>query len=540
MAKVTLGDQTLHFSQGTPLLEVVEAFGVEKALLAIVNGKLRELFAPLKGDCHVTPVGIESPDGQLALKRTACMLLFKAAREEGNLSLTLVDTLPEGLFFTLEEGEVGEEILERVSARMATYVSRRLPVQKKSFHMDEAMEIFKAEGMEDRIRLFRYRRVSSINLYCIEGTYDYFYGFMVPHTGLVGEFTLKCYAGGILLSLPGLYAREEISRGGKLLSARLQEKAWEERMGLRTIADLNDRICEREASPLILTCEAAFEARIAQTAEKIVDKGSVRFVMIAGPSSSGKTTFSHRLSIQLSALGKRPHPLALDNYFRNREDTPLDEHGEKDYECLGAIDVEQFNQDMDQLLAGKEVEIPTFNFVTGKREYKGDTLKLLPEDILVIEGIHGLNDGLSYTLPRESQYRIYISPLTSLLVDEHNLISSYDLRLLRRMVRDARTRGISAKETIRRWGSVRRGEEKFIFPFREEADLVFNSSLLYELSVLKVYAEPLLFGIDRGEEEFLEANRLLKFLDYILPLPADDIPVNSLLREFVGGSCFRV
>ncbi|MBQ1493099.1 MAG: nucleoside kinase, partial [Blautia sp.] len=302
MALVTCGDASLHFLEGTPMSEVLETFGEKKALLVIVNGKLRELFTPVKEDCRIVPVGADSSDGELALKRTACMLLFKAAREVGKLSLILVDTLPEGLFFTPEEGEVDEETLLRMAERMRDLIARRLPVQKRNFHMDEAMEIFKAEGMEDRIRLFRYRRVSSINLYCIEGTYDYFYGFMIPHTGLVGEFSLKRYAGGILLTLPGLFSGEEQSGGGKLLNARLQEKEWEERLGLRTIADLNDRICEREVSPLILTCEAAFEARIAQVAEKIVEKGSVRFVMIAGPSSSGKTTFSHRLSIQLSAL----------------------------------------------------------------------------------------------------------------------------------------------------------------------------------------------------------------------------------------------
>lgn len=262
--------------------------------------------------------------------------------------------------------------------------------------------------------------------------------------------------------------------------------------------------------------------------------------MIAGPSSSGKTTFSHRLSIQLAAHGMKPHPIAVDNYFIDREHTPLDEFGEKDFECLEAIDVEKFNADMLALLRGERIELPMFNFKTGKREYRGDFLKLGKDDVLVIEGIHGLNDKLSYALPRENKFKIYISALTMVNIDEHNRIPTTDGRLIRRIVRDARTRGTSAKDTIARWPSVRRGEEKNIFPFQEGADVMFNSALIYELACLKVYAEPLLFGIDKGEPEYLEAKRLLKFFDYFVAVPSEEIPNNSILREFIGGSCFNV
>ena len=285
--------------------------------------------------------------------------------------------------------------------------------------------------------------------------------------------------------------------------------------------------------------EAIQESGIARIAEQIVEAGNKKFVMIAGPSSSGKTTFSHRLSIQLAAHGMKPHPIAVDNYFVNREHTPLDEFGEKDYECLEAIDVEQFNKDMLALLNGERVELPVFNFKTGQREYKGDFLQLGKEDILVIEGIHGLNDKLSYALPKESKFKIYISALTQLNIDEHNRIPTTDGRLIRRIVRDARTRGTSASETIARWPSVRRGEEKNIFPYQEEADVMFNSALIYELACLKVYAEPLLFGISKEEPEYLEANRLLKFFDYFVAVPSEEVPNNSLLREFIGGSCFN-
>ena len=262
--------------------------------------------------------------------------------------------------------------------------------------------------------------------------------------------------------------------------------------------------------------------------------------MIAGPSSSGKTTFSHRLSIQLKAHGLKPYPIAVDNYFVNRDKTPKDEYGNLNFESLHAIDLEQFNKDMTDLMNGKSVDLPVYNFITGKREYKGNYLNIGKDGILVIEGIHGLNDELSYCLPRESKYKIYISALTQLNIDEHNRIPTTDGRLIRRMVRDARTRGASAQTTISMWPSVRRGEEENIFPFQEEADIMFNSALIYELAVLKQYAEPILFGVDRDSVEYLEAKRLLKFLDYFIGAPSDAVPKNSILKEFIGGSCFKV
>ena len=300
------------------------------------------------------------------------------------------------------------------------------------------------------------------------------------------------------------------------------------------------KLLQMEGHQTFLVQEALQEKKIAQIAEKIAGDASKKFVMIAGPSSSGKTSFSHRLSIQLRTFGITPHPISLDNYFKNREDTPIDENGNYDFECLEAIDVEQFNKDMTALLAGETVQMPVFNFLTGHREYKGDFLKLGKDDILVLEGIHGLNDKLSYSLPKESKFKIYISALTQLNIDEHNRISTTDGRLIRRMVRDARTRGSSAAKTISMWPSVRRGEDKYIFPFQEEADVMFNSALIYELAVLKPYAEAILFGIPKDAPEYIEAKRLLKFLDYFLTISSEGIPKNSLMREFVGGSVFNV
>ena len=307
-----------------------------------------------------------------------------------------------------------------------------------------------------------------------------------------------------------------------------------------TIGALNDRIASGEMQQMILSQEALMEERIGKLAETIISTGNRKFVMIAGPSSSGKTTFSHRLSIQLAAKGAKPHPFPLDDYYLDRDKAPKDENGEPDLEALEALDVELFNHDMQELLQGKRVELPVFNFKTGKREYKGRYMQLGPDDILVIEGIHGLNDKLSYSLPAESKFKIYISALTQLNIDEHNCLPTTDGRLIRRIVRDARTRGTSARETIAMWPSVRRGEERNIFPFQDSADVMFNSALIYELAVLKVYAEPLLFAIEKDCPEYLEAKRLLKFLDYFLPMPSEGINQNSILREFIGGSCFQV
>ena len=382
-----------------------------------------------------------------------------------------------------------------------------------------------------------------MNLYSIESFEDYFYGFMANHTGYIRKFDLVLYEGGFVLLLPDKKEPDKIAEfrpQEKIFHVQRESQEWGNKLEISTVGDLNDKITKGGIQDILLIQEALQESKISEIASKIASAGNKKFVMIAGPSSSGKTTFSHRLSIQLAAHGMKPHPIAVDNYFVNREFTPVDEFGEKNFECLEAIDVEQFNKDMLALLEGKRVEMPVFNFKAGQREYKGDFLQLEEDDVLVIEGIHGLNDKLSYALPKESKFKIYISALTQLNIDEHNRIPTTDGRLIRRIVRDARTRGTSAKETIARWPSVRRGEEQNIFPFQEEADVMFNSALIYELACLKVYAEPLLFGIDRNEPEYIEAKRLLKFLDYFVPVPSEAVPHNSILREFVGGSCFNV
>ena len=366
---------------------------------------------------------------------------------------------------------------------------------------------------------------------------------MLPSTGYIKYFDITPYKDGFMLLLP---ARTEptvvktFEPREKLFGALETATEWGSKLGIDTVGDLNSKICEGKISDIIMIQEALQERRIGEIAKEIAERGGVKFVMIAGPSSSGKTSFSHRLSIQLATYGLKPHPIGVDDYFVNREDTPIDEDGNYNFECIEAIDTKQFNEDMLKLLAGERVELPSFNFKIGRREYKGNYKQLGPEDILVIEGIHGLNDQMSYALPKESKFKIYISALTSLNIDEHNRIPTTDGRLIRRMVRDARTRGTSAKGTIAMWPSVRRGEEENIFPFQESADATFNSTLIYELAVLKQFAEPLLFSITPEDEEYQEAKRLLKFLGYFLGVSSENLPNNSLVREFTGGSCFNV
>jgi uridine kinase len=393
------------------------------------------------------------------------------------------------------------------------------------------------------VRLFKYRSSSTVNVYNLDGYYDYYYGYMLPSTGYVQHFDLQKYENGFMLILPGKEnpnVLDEFKPLPKLFKSMEMASGWGEKMGVDTVSDLNDQIRQGRFNELVLVQEALQERRISEIASEIVSRGGVKFVMIAGPSSSGKTSFSHRLSVQLRTHGLTPHPIAVDNYFVDREKTPRQPNGDYDYECLEAIDIQKFNDDMSALLAGERVELPVFNFVTGKREYKGEFKQLGEDDVLVIEGIHGLNDKMSYALPAESKYKIYISALTTLNIDDHNRIPTTDGRLLRRMVRDARTRGATAKRTIGMWPSVRKGETENIFPFQESADAMFNSALIYELAVLKQYAEPLLYSIEKGEPEYFEAVRLLKFLSYFLGVSTEDLPNNSIVREFVGGSCFKV
>jgi len=470
--------------------------------------------------------------------------LYKVLGAKGLENVRIEHTIGNGIYGELEGNvSASADILAEVKTEMERIVASDLPFDKKVVNTEEAQKIFKEHRMLQKAKLFGYRRVSKTNIYSLGGFEDYFYGYMPASTGVLKLFDLFPYDRGFMLLLPSKEAPEvlpEFKERKKFFDVLQEGSRWGQIMGVETVGDINDVLAKGGLQELILVQEAFMEKKIADIAAQIKAKDNVKFVMIAGPSSSGKTTFSHRLSIQLKTLGMKPHPIAVDDYFVNREDTPKHPDGTYNFECLGAIDVEQFNQDMTALLNGETVELPTFNFKTGRREYKGNVKRLGPEDILVIEGIHGLNDALSYKLPTESKFKIYISALTQLNIDEHNRIPTTDARMLRRIVRDARTRGAAAVDTIRMWPSVRKGEEENIFPFQESADVMFNSALIYELVLIKQFAEPLLFSVPKDAPEYVEAKRLLKFLDYFLGADCEAVPKNSIIREFIGGSCFKV
>ena len=550
MALVKIHGITKEYPEGTTWMEVAREH--QKAyeydiLLVRVNGKLQELHKQVK-DCELSFVTAKDKPGMSAYQRSASLMMLKAfysVAGAGNVEKLMIDFSIGRGFFVEARGNfvLNQEFLDAVKAKMREYVERKIPIMKRSVSTDDAIELFEKLGMYDKARLFRYRMVSRVNIYSIDGFEDYYYGYMVQNTGYIRHFDLIPYHYGFVMVMPDRNTPDVLHKftpSDKLFATLSESTEWGRLMDLETVGALNDRIAKGDMSHLILIQEALQEKKIAEIAAQIAARKNARFVMIAGPSSSGKTTFSHRLSVQLEAIGLKPHPIAVDNYFVNRVDSPRDEHGNYNYEILECLDVELFNRDMTGLLEGKRVELPYYNFKKGIREYKGNFLQLGEGDILVIEGIHCLNDRLSYTLPADSKFKIYISALTQLNIDEHNRIPTTDGRLLRRMVRDARTRGSSAQETIRMWPSVRRGEEENIFPFQEEADAMFNSALVYELAVLKQYAQPLLFAIPKDSEEWLEAKRLLKFLDYFIGVSSEDIPKNSILREFIGGSCLNV
>ena len=550
MINVTVEGITRQYPCGITYEEIAAEYQEKyEGLIALVaaDGKIRELFKKAERDCKLTFFTLKDAVGHKTYVRTATMVTMKAVADvagpEKAQKCRVECTIGRGYYIRTFDGfELTPELVEQIRQRMWELVEARAPVRKKAYPLAEAMELFREKGMKDKERLFKYRRSSYVNIYEMEGYFDYYYGYMLPDAGYMRYFDLIPYDEGMMLLLPEKHdptVVEAFEPREKLFRTLKESERWCRKVGIETVGDLNEQICRGNISDMILVQEAEQERKIGEIAKEIVNRGGVKFIMIAGPSSSGKTSFSHRLSIQLRTQGLVPHPIALDDYFVNREQTPRDENGDYNFECLEAIDVEQFNKDMCDLLAGKTVELPSFNFKTGLREYKGNFKTLGPEDVLVIEGIHGLNDKTSYSLPGESKYKIYISALTSINVDEHNRIPTTDGRLLRRMVRDARTRGTDAKRTIQMWPSVRRGEEENIFPFQESADAMFNSVLIYELAVLKQYAEPLLFGIGPEEPEYYEAKRLLKFLDYFLGVSSENLPNNSICREFVGGSCFH-
>lgn len=550
VCSLTIRGETKQYPLDTTFQQIADEYQKQfenKIVLVKFQNDLKELSQSVLRDGSLEFVTADQKPGKDTYRRSLTLLMETAAwKLYPNLELLVQHSIGQGYYCEFRHKDAicvpDRKMLSSLKEKMQDFVKADLPIIKYNMNTQDASARFREMGRMDKVRLMRYRRSSRVNVYELQGFPDYYYGYMVPSTGYLEYFELLLYQNGFMLMFPGKDPKvvAEFSASDKLFNTLNDSAQWGIDMGIRTVGELNNVIASGRIQDMILVQESYMEQKIGDIAETIASDRRKKFVLIAGPSSSGKTTFSHRLSIQMTAHGLKPHPISLDDFYCNREETPLDENGEFDFECLEALDIPLFNQCMTDLLAGKEVTLPVFNFKTGHREYRQKPLKMGPDDVLVIEGIHGLNEKLSYELPKENKYKIYISALTQLNIDDHNNLSTADGRLIRRMVRDARTRNTTARETLARWHSVRRGEEKNIFPYQEEADIMFNSALIYELSVLKLYAEPLLFSIDTTCPEYPEAKRLLKFLDYFLPVPGENIGHNSILREFIGGSCFHV
>ena len=551
MIKVTAGQSIYEVEEGTTLEQLAKQLQKKEEpviLLAYMDGKLTELFTEIKKDCHVRFVTLKEQAGYMAYKRTATFIFLMACEDllgKGESTKIAIDySIGNSIFcdFSSMERVVDDKFADSIQKRMEQLYESDLPITKRSLDTDQASRYFDSVGLKGKRELFKFRRESKTNIYSMDGYDNYFYGYTAPSTGYIPTFLVSAYQHGVVLQIPKRKQTEEIvpfTPQPKLFHVMQRSREWTKTMGVDTVGALNDEITYGNINHLILLQEGLQEKLLADISDEIVSKNK-RIILIAGPSSSGKTTFSHRLSIQLEIAGLTPHPVSMDDYFLDRELSPRDENGNYNFETIASLDVNLLTKHINQLLNGEEVDVPSYNFVTGKREYHGHKLKIGQKDVLVMEGIHGLNGTLTNEIPEDAKYRIYVSALNQINLDEHNRIPSSDGRLLRRIVRDAMTRGNDARETISRWDSVRKGEEDNIFPYQEEADVMFNSAQVYEIAVLKQYAEPLLFAVPKDCPEYQEAKRLLKFLEYFLNIPSEAIPKTSLLREFIGGSCFEV
>lgn len=542
--------KSVQVREGLTLLEIYRLLGVElphQVLCARVNNKTEDLNYCVYNPKQIEFIDITHGSGSRAYVRSLCFVLYKAIEDiMPGMQLRIEHSISKGYYCEINvQDKISEESIIRIKQRMREIVDADMPFERIECPTKEALEIFRSQGMEDKVALLETSRTLYTIYYRLDNLIDYYYSCLVPSTGYLKVFDLIKYNGGLLLVPPSVdnpQVTSQIVRQEKMLKAFEEYVRFNHIVGLSNVGNLNQAILARRATDLIKVIEALHEKKIAGIADEITEKcknGEARVILISGPSSSGKTTFSKRLSIQLMTNLLRPVTISLDNYFVNRENTPKDESGDYDYESLYALDLELFNKDLNRLLKGEEVDMPTYNFESGKRIYRGNKLKLDRASVLILEGIHALNPDLTPQIENKLKYRVYVSALTSISIDDHNWIPIGDNRLLRRIIRDYKYRGSTAQSTIARWPSVRRGEEKWIFPYQENADAMFNSSLLFELAVMKRHATPILSAVPRDCPEYGEANRLLKFLDFFLPLAEHEIPPTSLLREFLGGSSFK-
>jgi len=503
-------------------------------------------YVPERGG-KLTLIDLSDEDGIRVYSRSLCLVLVRAAAEVfPDCRVRLEHSLSKGIYgeIDIHNGEpFTEKDLNRIEERMRAIIAADEPIIKETVSLEEAAQLFEKKGLADKVRLLRYKKSPEIHLYHCGDYTDYFYGYMVPSTGYLSHFELRYYLPGFILRYPSKEHPEAIppfKEQRKLARIFYEFEKWGKILEVDDVGALNEMVASGKGGQLIRIAEAFHEKKIAQIADMVsAERERSRIILIAGPSSSGKTTFAQRLAVQLRVNGLKPISISIDDYFVDRDHTPIGEDGLPDYECLEAIDVELFNQHLTELLQGRPVHIPVYNFQKGCREERGYAVQIAQDQPIIIEGIHGLNDRLTSNIPKDNKFKIYISALTQLNLDDHNRIPTTDNRIIRRIVRDNQFRGHDAVKTIGLWPLVRRGEEKYIFPYQEEADVMFNSALIYELAVLKNYAEPLLQQITPDMPEYSEAKRLLKFLSYFLPMDDSEVPLNSILREFIGSSCFR-
>ncbi|MGM0565972.1 MAG: nucleoside kinase [Bacteroidota bacterium] len=540
--------QRKKYPIGTTLKEISEDMQIytgKPIIGAMVNNTLKELSYQIYKPKKIYFIDLTHDDGMRMVVRSLIFVLYKATCELFPKSEFIVrHPISNGYYCTLQNGNKlhDAEDIERIKARMQEIIEADLPFKHKEIPTEEAIEIFEAHNLEAKTPLLRTRGNVFTSVYQLEDHVDYFYGQLVPSTGFLNVFDLAPFYNGMLLRFPDPDNPSQIKpfiKQTKLLKIFSEFKRWGKILNINNIGDLNRTVETGEIKEIIKISEALQEKKVAQIADKIRKQSKkIRLILISGPSSSGKTTFSKRLAIQLKVNGLNPMKISLDNYFVNREDNPLDENGEYDFETIKAIDIELFNQNMLDLMEGKTIDLPKFSFEQGKRYYDGEKLSVKKKDLIIVEGIHGLTPELTNHIDEQFKYKIYVSALTSISIDGHNLIKTSDNRLIRRMIRDAKYRGYTAQETISRWNSVRRGEDKNIFPYQEQANIMYNSALLYELSILKLHAEPLLRKVKPNQPEYNTAQRLLKFFSYFIPVDDDEIPPTSIIREFLGGSSF--
>ncbi len=532
--------------EGTMLNDIVKENNLLNDLpvvLGKLNNKFYELATTIAQDGNFEPIDITARIGMMTYVRTLQFVLIKAISELfPKAKISIEHSLSRGLF-----GEIHKTLaldiddIYDIKNRMSEIIKADIPIRRIAFSKARAVEIFMEYDMQDKVKLLKYVSAEEIKLYELDGRYDYFYGPMAYSTGVLKTFDLIYYEPGFILRYPTSDAPDKIPKfykHEKLAKVFYEAAQWGEILGVGSVGALNDEVVNGDIVDLIRVAEALHEKKIAYIADMIHKRGNVKLVLIAGPSSSGKTTFSRRLGIQLRVNGLIPIFISLDDYFLNREITPRDEHGDYDFESIYALDLELFNKDLELLLQGEETEIPSFNFRTGKREWLGNKIKIPENGVMIVEGIHGLNEILTSSISKDSKFKIYISPLTQLNLDDHNRISTTDVRMTRRIVRDYLSRGYGVEETLKMWPSIKRGEEKNIFVFQEQADAMFNSSSVYELCVLKKFALAELSKIGEESPVYFQASRLRSFLNFFKDVDKDLVPDNSIIREFTGGSCF--